>query len=136
MNAKRSDRGVGCDGFNQVAEGSGRKREGVASGEDNFPYVAVGVEPVADFAGHVGYILEWVILAEAEAATDTAGGGRDNQGSPVVFLDNAVGLACRQVSYGVVNESGNVFPFYGKGQNLAKECFGVAGIFYLVCEMP
>jgi hypothetical protein len=136
MNAKRSDRGVGCDGFHQVAKRSGRNREGVASRKDYFPYVAVGVEPVADFAGHVGYILEWVVLAKTEPATDTAGGSRDNQGSPVVFLDNAVGLACRQVSYGVVNESGNVFPFYGKGQNLAKECFGVARFFYLVGEVP
>ena len=127
---------MGARKFHQVAEISGRKRERVASGEDDFPYVAVDVEPVADLAGHIGYILEWVVLAEAKTATDTAGGGRDNQGSPVVFLDNAVGFACRQVSYGVVNESGNVFPFYGKGQNLAKECFGVARFFYLVGEVP
>ena len=52
-------------------------------------------------------VTEEELLAEAEAATGTAGGGRDNQGTPVVFLDNAFRLARGQIADGIVHESGD-----------------------------
>ena len=136
MDAKRCHGAVYGDSFYEVVEFARAERERVASREDDFPDVRVRVEPVAHMPRDVGNVLERIVLAEAETAAHTAGGGRYDEGALVVFLDNAVGLACGQVSYRVVNESGNLFPFYGKGQNLAKECFGVARFFYLVGEVP
>ena len=93
VDAECCHRGVHGDCFDQLAEGAGTKRQRVATRKDYFPDVAVNVQPVAHLAGDIGDVLERVVLAETEAATGTAGGGRDNQGALVVFLDDAVGFS-------------------------------------------
>ena len=77
------------------------------------------VEPVAYLFGHVGIALEGIVLAETEAATGTAGCGRDNQRPPVVLLDDAIRLARGQVAHRVVYKSGDIFAFGNMWQDFA-----------------
>ena len=136
MDAERRDRAVHRDGLDEVAEGAGAERQRVSARKNHFPYIAVGVEPVAHLFGHVGNILEGVVLAEAETAAYTAGGGRDYQGAPVVLLDDAVGFSGGKVADRVVHESFHFLEFVLGRQDFAQERHRVVCLLDKVCVMP
>ena len=136
MDAKRCHGAVHGDSFYEVAEFARAERERVAAREDDFPDIRVRVEPVAHMPRDVGNVLERVVLAEAETAAHTAGGGRYDEGALVVFLDDAVGLACGEVAHGIVHKSRNVFAFYHERENFAHQRFGLGGFLDEVGVVP
>ena len=136
MDAQRRDGTVHRDGFDEVAERPGTKRQGISSRKDGLPHVAMRVEPVAHLFGHVGDVLEGVVLAEAEPAAYTAGGGRDYQGASVVLLDDAVGFSGGEIADGVVHESFHFLEFVLGRQYLAQERHRIARLLDKVCVMP
>ena len=111
MDAERRHGWVERYRFDEVAEWSWPKRKRVAAREDDFPDVRVDIEPVRNFTGDILRVLEGVVPPEAETATHTAGGRRDDEGAVFVLLQDAFGLARREVADGIIDESGGVLEF-------------------------
>ena len=111
VDAERRDRRVEGYRFNEVAEGARAESQRIATRKDDFPDVRVDVEPVRNFAGDILCVLEGVVAPKAETATHTTSRSRNDEGSVLVLLQNAFGLAGGEVSDGVINESGCVLEF-------------------------
>ena len=102
---------VECNRFYEVAERPRSKRERVSAREDDFPDVRVDIEPVRNCTCDILSVLEGVVASEAEPTAHTAGRSRNDEGAVLVFLQDAFGLARREISDGIIDESRRFLEF-------------------------
>ena len=119
VDAERRHGRVECNRFYEIAERPRSKRERVSAREDDFPDVRVDIEPVRNCTCDILSVLEGVVAPEAEAAAHTAGRSRNDEGSVIVLLQNAFGLAGGEVAHRVIDKAGCVLEFVLAWQNLA-----------------